>query len=306
VLAIFREALARSRWQLLGWGLALFLLGWPIVATYDVVLREQEKIAEVAQNFGPLIAGLGGDLANLASPANYLAMRYFSYLPLVVGVVVVLAGSGLLVADEEAGTLDLVLAHPVSRTSLFVGRWLAFVLVTLGILLLAWLGLLAPLGRSALPVGRAELARPFVSLLAVLLFFGNLALLLSLVLPSRRLAAATAGLALVASFFLTMLARMDQSLEPPARLSPLSYYQSGDALHGLNGRWLAGLLAAALLFAALAWWRFERRDIRVAGEGSWRWPWRGRKLVGPPTAGPTSCPPDASAAASCINGPPRR
>jgi hypothetical protein len=28
-------------------------------------------------------------------------------------------------------------------------------------------------------------------------------------------------------------------------------------------------LAIALLFALLAWWRFERRDVRVAGEGNW-------------------------------------
>jgi ABC-2 type transport system permease protein len=276
---IFRYALARGRWQVLGWGLALFLLGWPILAAYDVVQREQEKVADLARNFEWAIAGLGGDINNLASPSNYLAMRYFSFLPLILGIFVVLLGSGLVVADEEAGTLDLILAHPVSRTSLFAGRWLAFLAVVLGILLLAWLGLLVPMSRSAMNVGRWEVALPFLSLGAVLLFFGNLALLLSLVLPSRRAAATVAGLVLVASFFLTMLARIDRTLEPLARFSPLQYYQNGEAIHGLNATWFAGLLAGAILFGVLAWWRFERRDIRVAGEGVWRWPWRTRKGV---------------------------
>jgi hypothetical protein len=27
-----------------------------------------------------------------------------------------------------------------------------------------------------------------------------------------------------------------------------------------------------LLFALLAWWRFERREIRVGGEGGWSLP----------------------------------
>jgi ABC-2 type transport system permease protein len=274
MIAILRQSLARVRGTVLAWGLGLFLLGWPIVGTYDVVKREQEKIADVVRNFAPLIAGMGGNLENLADPAGYLSMRYFSYLPLILGIWAVVAGSGLLAADEENGTLDLVLAHPVSRLGLFAGRWLGFAGALLGILAAAWLGLLAPLGRSELRVGRGELVLPFLSLLAVLLLFGNLALFLSMVLPSRRLAAMTAGMVLVASFFLTMLARMDPGLKPAARLSPLQYYQGGNAIRGLDGRELFGLLAVAALLAVLAWWRFERRDVRVGGEGVWRWPWR--------------------------------
>jgi ABC-2 type transport system permease protein len=106
----------------------------------------------------------------------------------------------------------------------------------------------------------------------VLLFFGSLALLLSLLLPSRRLAAMTAGMVLLASYFLTTLARLDRGLETVARLSPTHYYQSGEAIRGLNGPWFGGLLAVAGLFAVLAWWRFQRRDVRVVGEGVWRWP----------------------------------
>jgi ABC-2 type transport system permease protein len=116
-----------------------------------------------------------------------------------------------------------------------------------------------------------------VSLAAVLFFYGGLSLLLSLVLPARRTAAMAAGVILLASYFFTTLARLDKGMEPVARFSPISYYQSGDAIEGLNGRWLAGLLAAALIMVALAWWCFERRDIRVAGEGGWRWPRRHRR-----------------------------
>jgi hypothetical protein len=78
----------------------------------------------------------------------------------------------------------------------------------------------------------------------------------------------------VGDFFLTMLARIDKGLEPVARLTPLHYYQSGEAIAGLNGAWLAGLLGVAALLGLAAWWRFERRDIRVSGERVWRWPWR--------------------------------
>jgi ABC-2 type transport system permease protein len=269
---IFRYTLNRLRAPILGWGIGLFLLGLPIVAVYDVAVKEKQKIEELMQNFGPLITAFAGKVEDITSPASFLSLRYFSYMPLILGVFVVLSGSGLLAADEENGTLDLVLAHPVSRTAFFLGRLLAFGTALLTVLLCAWLGLIALMGGTQLiqAVSRGQVILPFLSLLAELLFFGTLAVLLSTVLPSRRHAAMGAGMVLVGSFFLSMLARVDQSMERFAWISPLNYYQSGEALKGLNGPWFGGLLAGAILFSVLAWWRFERRDIRVAGEGGWR------------------------------------
>jgi ABC-2 type transport system permease protein len=276
-MTIFRYTLARFRGQVVGWGLALFLLGLLSVVRYEFMRENQEAVQQLVQGSAGQFIAAFGDPSKLTSPAGFLSLAFFSYLPLVLGVFAVLAGSGLLAADEEAGTLDLVLAHPVSRTALFLGRLLAFGTATAAILSLSWLGLVVAKAWSSLDVGGWALARPHLSLLALLFFFGGLALLLSLVLPARRTAAMAAGLVLLASYFLTTLARLDKDLEPVARLAPTSYYQSGDAIEGLNGQWFAGLLAAAALFVALAWWRFELRDIRVAGEGVWRWPrWRGK------------------------------
>jgi ABC-2 type transport system permease protein len=276
MLILYRHMLTRLRTGALGFAVGLFLLAWPLLMAYEVVQREQDRIVEVARNFEGIIAALGGDINNLASPTSYLSMRYFSILPLILGIWAVLAGSGLVAGDEENGTLDLVLAHPVSRTHLFLGRWLAYLTALVVILATAWLGMVLFKQRYPYPAEAVAMIRPYVSLLAAMLFFGNLALFLSLVLPSRRLASATAAMILVADDFVTMLARLDNRLEPLARLSPLHYYQSGEAIAGLNGTWLAGLLAGAALWLGLAWWRFERRDIRVAGEGVWGWPFRRR------------------------------
>ncbi len=58
-------------------------------------------------------------------------MYGFSLLPVIVGIFALIAGSGLIASDEESGRLDLILAHPPSRTALFWGRLLAFVGATL-------------------------------------------------------------------------------------------------------------------------------------------------------------------------------
>jgi ABC-2 type transport system permease protein len=271
---IFRYTLTRFSGQILGWGLALFLLGWLSVARYDIMRENQESIKEILKSSAGQVIRMFGDPSKLMRPEGFLSLAFFSFMPLILGVFAVLGGSGLLAAAEENGTLDLILAHPVSRTALFLGRLLAFGAATLAILALSWLGFVVAMNWSSLAVSWGAMALPFLSLLAVLLFFGTLALLLSMVLPSRRLAAMTAGMVLVVSYFLTTLARLDTSLETVARLSPLFYYQGGEAILNFDGLWFGGLLAVAGLFTVLAWWSFEQRDIRVVGEGVWRWPWQ--------------------------------
>jgi ABC-2 type transport system permease protein len=301
VPTIFLYSLRRFRGPIIAWGLVFFLIGWPLVAVYDTMLERRQELEKVMAGFGKLIAAFAPKNVNFSkidSPDTFLSLRYFSFMPIILGIYAVLSGSGLLAADEESGTLDLVLAHPVSRTGLFFGRFLGLMAATLVILAIAWAGVILPMNGTALgdKVSPGQVLLPFLSVLALVVFFCTLALLLSMVLPSRRLAAMTAGFILLAGFFLSGFARAMASplaggtMQPTtsesvweivAQLSPLDYYQGGEAINGLNFTWFGGLLAVAGLFTALAWWCFERRDIRVAGEGSWHWPWlRRRTAVG--------------------------
>ena len=269
---VFRYAMRRFQGQILGWGIALALIGVLIVWMYDSFAAEQEQFAEILKMYPSEISAFLGDLSTMVTPEGWVSVEFFSYMPLILGIFAVLTGSGLLVSDEENGTLDLVMAHPVSRTALFVGRLLAFVAATVAILAICWLGFVLPMNWSSMDIGWGRMCLPLISLLAQLLVFGTISLLLSMLLPSRRMAATTGGALLVASFFITGLAKLNEDLEPVARLSPLNYYQTQEAFQGLNYAWVAGLLVSVLLFTILAWWCFQRRDIRVGGEGGWQLP----------------------------------
>jgi len=253
---IFRFALSRSRGQIIGWGISMAVLAWIVVWFYDPFQEQQQQWIDLLNSFPQEIIGLFGDLNEMFSTKGYLDLQLFIFLPLLLGIFAVLAGSGLLVSDEENGTLDLILAHPVSRI----------------ILVISWLGLVLPLGASSLAVTPGAAALPFVSLFGVLMLFGSLALLLSMLLPSRKAAAGAASLILVLCFFVSSLANFVSDLKDAAQFSPISYYQSANAINGLNAGWLAGLLAVSAVFTGLACWLFQRRDIRVSGEGSWRLP----------------------------------
>lgn len=273
MLTTLRYTLASMRGQILGWGLGLAALGLILVPFYDIFREQQADFMQMIDSYPPeFMAFFGGDAASLATPEGYLGMYGFSLLPIIIGIFVVLAGSGLVASDEESGRLDLILAHPVSRTSLFWGRLAAFGAALLGILILGWFGFSVLLGSSTLDVSWGQMALPFLTVLAQGLVFGGLAVLLSMVLPSRRLAAAVAGVALTASYFASSMASLNENLAVMAQFLPYDYFQGGDAIQGLNVTWFLGLVAASVVLFALAWWRFLRRDIRVGGEGGWRLP----------------------------------
>ena len=273
---IFRFTLARLRGQVLGWGITMLLLGVVSVPFYDNIVNQAETFDQILQSFPPELMALFGDFstASYVTPEGYLGLQYFDLMAiLILGIFAILIGSGLTASDEENGRLDLILAHPVSRTALIAGRLSAFVAATLGILALSWLGIVVPMEFTSMDLTWGEVALPFLSLFAELMLFGTMALLLSMLLPSRRAAASAAGFVLIASYVLVALGRMPSvgdALKNAARLSPLTYYQSGEAINGLNLGWFLGLLAMSAVLAALSGWLFQRRDIRVGGEGGWR------------------------------------
>jgi len=267
---IFLYAIGRSRGQILGWGLTLAVLGGYLVGFYDTIAEQQEALGQLIANYPPELMAFFGDFSNMFAPQGYLNVEFFSYMPLILGFYAVLAGSGMLAGDEESGTMDLVLAHPLSRTALFLGRLAAFETTMFLILLLTWAGFAIVVPSTSMELSALELAAPFLALFVFLMLIGTLTLFLSMLLPSRRFAAMASCMLLVASFFLTSLARIDENLESVAKFSPFNYYQGGEAIGGIEWGWLGGLFGFALLFALLAWWRFQRRDIRVGGEGGWR------------------------------------
>lgn len=272
MLTIFSYSLSRLRGQIIGWGLGLAVLGGYMVGFFDTFAGQEEQLSQLLESYPPELMAAFGGMTDMFTPHGFLNVEFFSYMPLILGIFAILNGSGLLVGDEESGRLDLIAAHPLSRTSLFMGRALSFIIATASILLITWLGFSLVVPSTTMDINPGEMALPFISMFAILILFGMLALFLSMVLPSRRMTAMTAGLVLVASFFITTLARIDPDLEALAKFSPLEYYQGGNAIIGIEWGWIGGLLGFAILFFLLAWWLFERRDIRVGGEGGWKLP----------------------------------
>lgn len=271
VWTTFRYTYSNLRWQIIGWGLGLALYGLMIVPMYESLGAQPERFQQMIAGYpSEFLAFFGADVNSPITPAGFLKMYAFSMLPVIIGIFTVIAGSGLIVSDEEHGRLDLILSHPVGRPAFFWGRALGLLVVTLSIMILGWMGFSILLGRSSLGISWDQMAVPFLSLTVQMLVFATFALVLSLLLPSRNLSAMFAGAFLVISYIIPSLSFLNKNLQAFAKLLPYHYFQSVLALEELNLTWLLGLLGSCLVMVSIAWWRFIRRDIRLSGEGSWR------------------------------------
>ena len=271
MVTVLRYSYLRFRGSILGWGLSLAVLGGYLAQFYDTLASPdmRSQLEALISGYPPELMAFFGEFQDMFSPSGFLNIEFFSYMTIILGIFILLAGSDLLSGDEESGKLDLLLSYPVSRRTFFFGRLFAFILAFLSILVIAWLAFVISIPSTTMDISPVQMAFPFLSLFGVLLLFAALALLLSQLLPSRRMAAMVTGLLLVASFFITSLARIDERLEQISQFSPLNYYQGGLALEGMNWTWMLVMLGFSLMFILLAWWRFERRDIRVGGEAGW-------------------------------------
>jgi ABC-2 type transport system permease protein len=268
MFAEFKHSLRRFRGQIIGWWIGVGLYGLLMAYFYGTIAKI-EGLQQLLESYPQEMLAFFGEITKINTPMGYLDTYYFSYMTMIIGIFAIGACASLLVGDEEKGILDLVMSQPISRSELYWGRVLGFIAAVLLVLLVGWLSWLIPSGSSGMDLSWIEFLRPFVPLFAILVLFGLLALFMSLILPSTRFAGMLSGGLLVANFLLIGLARINDTLEPIVRLTPLNYYQGGNAAEGLNWEWLAGLLGAALIFGLLGWLLFQRRDIRVGGESGW-------------------------------------
>lgn len=265
-LPVARVLVAGRRRSTLWWALALALIVLLIVASFTTMDGNQA----IEDSFGDLpesvmvLMGIDAELT-LTSPAGYLNSQLFAnMLPLLLTVFAIGLGARIVAGDEDDGTLELVLAHPVDRRRVALERAAAAVglLVLLGVVCAATLVLSAPLADLDLGVDQLTAATATSVLLGLL--HGAVAFGAGCATGSRAIAI-TAGAGLTAAGFIVQsLALLSDTLRPLRWASPWQWFLDRPAI--LDG-WASiivpglGTLAAVALVGGLGLARFARRDV---------------------------------------------
>jgi ABC-2 type transport system permease protein len=263
-LEVLAEALRERRRSLLWWMCGLAALVALNVAFYPSV-RDDPALSDYARDLPESVRALfaGGEL-DLASPAGYLNSRIFALLaPLLLLIFAIGAGSAAVAGEEERGTLDLVLAHPIRRRHYVWQRFLALAVLlnALATVLVASVALGSLVVDLEISFGKLAAASLSVGLLALL--FAAVALAAGAIMPGRARAIAVAAGFAVAAWIFDGLARSVDALEPLRPLAPYYHALGRDLLReGASWASWALLVAAIAIVTVVAATGLERRDAR--------------------------------------------
>lgn len=254
--AVLTKDLTDRRWPVVSLGgiLAVFTF-----AALAISASLGDTITKLTEGFpDALTSFMGGDV-----PGGYVVGEVFNLIsPLALVAYAVLTGASAIAGEEEAGTMDLLAAQPVSRRGILAAKAIGLAAaLTVATALFA----LAAVVSSALfgtgPTISAVIAT-CVHLLLLAMAFGALALAVGAATGRPNVGAAVAG-SVAAISYLTNAMLPLAGFGDWAPLSPWYYYAGSDPLlNGLNAGHLIVLAAMTLGGIAVAFYAFEHRDLK--------------------------------------------
>jgi ABC-2 type transport system permease protein len=258
------KSLRDVRRSFVWWSLGLAGFVALIVSVYPTV-RSNPSLNKLAEDYPEALKaflGFGGQV-DYASAAGYLGIELFSLMvPLLLLVAAIGTGAGSIAGEEERGTLELLLANPVSRTRVVLEKSAALVIEIGGLGVVLWLALWIGKVSVGMNISAGRLAGATLGAVLLALAYGAIAVLLGAATGRRAVAIGVTAAAAVAAYLVNGLAPLVEALEVPQKLSPFYHYAAGDPLrHGVSVSHLAVLVGIAVAATALAPALFSRRDV---------------------------------------------
>jgi len=261
---LFAKTLRDLRGQILGWGIGAGLLGWMVIFLYPSFKDQTAALTDMLKGYPAALTGFFGDFTRLNTYPGWLNIELFSYGPPILAIFAVVVGTGLIAGEEEKGTLDLLLSHPIRRWRVVTEKFAALGVATLLIMALTalfFVGGSLMIGETA-HLGRITLAT--LNIAPMTLASGALALMVSVLFRSRRLANLVALVVIIGSYFLESLGKTVDVLDPYRPIALYHYYDSSAALfEGIKWGDAGIMLGLTALFFAVSLFAFQRRDIAV-------------------------------------------
>lgn len=240
-------------------GLASLVAGtvafWP-------VFKGSSAITDALDQLPPGVLGALG-LANFGTPAGYLRGNLYElFLPLLLAASAVAFVNGQTAGEEASGRLELLLAQPVDRRAVYLGRAVA-ALIGLGLVLVALA--VMQFGADAavdLQIDSGYLLSTILLCALLAILHGSVAFAVAGLRPRpSRVIAIGVGLAL-AGYLVAALFPLSSVLDPWRHISPWDWAFGGDPLEHASDSWrYAALLIPAVSLTAVGLVAVSRRDV---------------------------------------------
>lgn len=260
-MTFFRQHFRSELGALLAWSAALGLLAALLASLYAITGSGLgDQIQKIVADLPPQMREFYGGFTAIGSIPGWVTGVVLSGLfPLALAIWTSLFAVGIITADWDQGTLELLLALPVRRWRLLAERWLAFLVHLALIHAVIWGAVLAGLAtiqKSADP-GRLAAALTLGALAQAAL--GGTVLCLSLAFRDQPRAALVGVVAALTFVFLPVAVPPESAVAFLRQMTPFTYSAPGDLLFtgaipwgdaALLAVWAAGSAGAAAVVLA--------------------------------------------------------
>jgi len=243
-------------------GSSLLAFAFLFVALFETIAGE---LTGYLDSFPAEFSAIIGDLSNATTPAGWLSIELYSlFVPFAVCIIAIIAGANAIGKEEDSGTLELLLASPISRAKLFTQKSLAILTQVAVIGLMTWLGVYIGSLLFEFDVNLANVLWASISAVALGALFGSIALATQAVTGKRAMALGVASGVLAIGYALNILSSLVESLEWVKFLSPFYYFNVEDTLSsGVDFTKLAVLVVLTIALYIIAHIWFAKRDTGV-------------------------------------------
>ena len=261
---VFVKTIRDLRGQVLGWGIGLGVMTATTVLVYPS-FQHLIELEGLIKSMPPAMQKFVGGQASLGIPEEYLNMKLFdSWLPIILAVFAIVQGAAAIAGEEENGTIDLLMANPVTRWRIILEKFAAIGVAVVLMTVVNCLGLVLGLLVTGLDASFVRLVWATLNMIPVVLVFGAIALVGSCVFHRRRPASAIAVVILVSSYFIYVLGRLSEAVQPWLKLSLFHYYEKtnpiGNEVDTGSILLLVGLVVILVTAAVIA---FKKKDLKV-------------------------------------------
>ncbi|WKZ31164.1 MAG: ABC transporter permease subunit [Candidatus Dojkabacteria bacterium] len=239
--------------------LFMFTSIWPSLLEQAEDL--EQLYAAYPEEFLDALGATGNIFSNFES---FLAVEHYSITwPLMMAILVIGMAGAAFAGEIERGTMDLLMSQPLRRIELFLSKFGAGVVV---LAIFSLLTILMPIPLAAMFDIELNVSGHF-ALLALGLLFGLavycMGEMLSAMFASRGMVGAIMAGVLIVMYGISIVARLEESLE---FLQYGSYFYYFDFMAALTGRTVDQLAVAvfalsSLVFTIIGVFAFNKRDL---------------------------------------------
>jgi ABC-2 type transport system permease protein len=253
-----------SKWKnIVVWSVSMFLLALMFTGLYDSFKGE---ITDVIGNAPKLMEAMIGPIPEGAvTPEGWLGIELYGLLfPILLAVIAVSAGASAIGAEEESGTIELILASPISRGRVVLEKSLG-VMVQLAIISGSlWAGI--AIGSILFPFD-VSLTNVF-SATGMGWIFGTTVAYITMSIQAltgrKGLALGVGGGFVGLSYVMMVISGLIHGLNSLKHISLFNYYDGPSVLiNGLNETSFSVMLGLSVLCFAVSLYGFYNRDVGI-------------------------------------------